>query len=343
MKRIDLRSDTVTRPSDGMRRAMANAEVGDDVYGEDPTVRRLEERTAELLGQPAGLFVASGTQANQIAIGVSCRMGDEVITESGSHCVNFEGGAMAALWGVQPRMLEGDRGLLSAEQVKAAIRPAGNDHFPRSRLLALENTHNRGGGTVWPIDRFRSVVEVARAKGVLVHLDGARLMNAQAASGVAARDYARLCDTATICYSKGLGAPVGSVLCGSVESMREARRLRKRLGGGMRQAGILAAACLYALEHNVERLAEDHRNARSLAEGLGAIRGVTVDAKSVESNLVFADFPLEAAEVVSKLKSVGVLANAEGAKPKTLRFVTHLDVSASDIPEAVERVRRALA
>jgi threonine aldolase len=341
-KTIDLRSDTVTRPSPGMRKAMAEAEVGDDVYDEDPTVHRLEERTAELLGQPAGLFVTSGTLANQLAIGIACRPGDEVLAEAGSHCVNFEGGGMAATWGAQPRGLEGERGLLSPEQVMAAVRPP-NDHHPRSRLLCLENTHNRGGGSVWPLDRYRRVVEAGRQAGLQVHLDGARLFNAQVAIGVKAVEYARVADTATVCFSKGLGAPVGSVLCGSRDRIKEARRLRKRLGGGMRQSGILAAAALYALEHNVERLGEDHENARRLAKGLAGIPGIRVDAARVETNMVFADFPGTAADAVARLKGKGVLVNAEGSKPQTVRLVTHLDVSAPDIDDAVSRIRDALA
>jgi threonine aldolase len=341
-KTIDLRSDTVTRPGPGMRKAMAEAEVGDDVYDEDPTVHQLEERTAELLGQPAGLFVTSGTLANQLAIGISCRPGDEVIAEAGSHCVNFEGGGMAATWGVQPRGLEGDRGMLSPEQIAAAVR-APNDHHPRSRLLALENTHNRGGGSVWPLDRYRRVVEAGRHAGLQVHLDGARLFNAQIAIGVKAVEYARVADTATVCFSKGLGAPVGSVLCGSPDRIKEARRLRKRLGGGMRQAGVLAAAALYALDHNVERLVEDHENARRLARGLAGISGIRVDAGRVETNMVFADFPGTAVDAVARLKTKGVLVNPEGSKPQTVRLVTHLDVSAADIDEAVSRTREALA
>jgi threonine aldolase len=341
MKPIDLRSDTVTRPSPGMRKAMADAEVGDDVYGEDPTVRKLEERTAELLGHPAGVFVSSGTLGNELGIGVLTRPGDEVITEAGSHCVNFEAGAMSALWGVQPRTIEADRGLLSAEQVTAAVRPA-DDHLPPSRLLCLENTHNRGGGAVWPLERYRQVVTAGRRAGLKVHLDGARLFNAQVASGVKARAYAELADTATVCFSKGLGAPVGSVLCGGVELLREARRLRKRLGGGMRQAGILAAAALYALDHNVERLAEDHQNAKRLAAGLAALPGVHVDVARVETNMVFADFSRGATDAVARLKARGVLANAEGSRPSAVRFVCHLDVSAADIDAAVSLAREAL-
>jgi threonine aldolase len=341
MQVIDLRSDTVTRPTPAMRKAMAEAEVGDDVFGDDPTVRALEERTAALLGLQAGVFCPSGTQANQIAIGAQCRPGDELLAEAGSHCLHFEAGATSALWGVQPRVLEGMRGLLSPEQVGPAVRPPF-DHYPRSRLLCLENTHNRGGGTVWPLEQFRAVVAAARRAGLLVHLDGARLFNAQAATGVPVSDYARVCDTAMVSFSKGLGAPVGSVLCGSAEVIREARRLRKRLGGGMRQVGILAAAGLYALDHHVARLVEDHQNARRLALGLAEVPGVRVDVAAVETNLVFADFPIPAAEALPRLKAAGVLVTPEGSRPDTVRLVTHLDVRAADIDEALVRIRRAL-
>jgi threonine aldolase len=339
---IDLRSDTVTRPSAGMRKAMAEADVGDDVFGDDPTVRKLQDRVAELLGLPAALYVTSGSMANQVAIGAQLRPGDELIAETGSHCLNFEGGAVSALWGVQPSTLEGTRGQLAPEQIAPAVRPV-SEHFPRTRLLCLENTHNRGGGSVWPLDRFSAVVAAARAKGLLVHLDGARLFNAQAASGTRAAEYARQCDTATICLSKGLGAPVGSVLCGGADVIREAHRLRKRLGGAMRQVGILAAAGLYALEHNLDRLAEDHENARRLARGLAEISGVSVDAAAVETNLVFADFPMPVSDALSKLKAHGVLATPQGSRPNGVRMVTHLDVRATDIDEALSRVRRALA
>src|SRR5215470_11626838 len=332
MRVIDLRSDTVTRPSAPMRRAMVEAEVGDDVYGEDPTVRELEEHTADLLGLPAALFVPSGTQANQIAIGLHCRSGDELIAESGSHCINFETGGTAALWGVQSQPIASDRGILSVEQINARIRPAG-DHFPRSRLLCLENTHNQGGGTVWPLDQFRQVVHAARKGQLSVHLDGARLFNAQVATGVPASEYASIADSASVCFSKGLGAPVGSALCGSVDFIREARRLRRRLGGGMRQAGILAAAALYALSNNIRRL----------AEGLHGIRGIKVDPAVVETNMVFAELPFSGAESVARLASVGVRVNAEGRTPDTVRFVCHLDVARPDVDEALTRVQRVVS
>jgi len=341
MKPIDFRSDTVTKPTAGMRRAIAEAEVGDDVYGEDPTVLRLEARVAERLGLEAALFVPSGTQANQVAIGAHCRAGDEVLTEAGSHILHYEGGAVPALWGVQPQPLPGERGLLKPEDVAAAVRE-DNMHNPRTRLLSLENTHNRGGGSVWPVERFRAVVDVARKAGLAVHLDGARLFNAEVAAGVPASTWARLTDTTSVCFSKGLGAPVGSALAGRADLIKEARRLRKRLGGGMRQAGILAAAALYALDHHVERLAEDHANARRLAAALAEVPGVKVDAARVETNMVFAEFDRPALEMVTLLGGHGVLTNPAGG-PRTVRLVTHLDLSAADIDESVARIRRALA
>jgi threonine aldolase len=332
----DFRSDTVTRPTPAMRAAMAAAEVGDDVYGEDPTVRRLEEVTAARLGHEAGLFVASGTQGNQIAVGVFCRPGDEVVADANSHSVHYEGGGVAGLWGAQLLALASPKGILTAAQVAAAIR-GEDDHSPHTRMLVVENTHNRGGGAVWPLDVFKSTVGLARQRGLAVHLDGARLWNAEAATGLPVRSWSELCDSATVCFSKGLGAPVGSVLVGSKSFLHEARRLRKRLGGGMRQAGILAAGALYALEHHVARLAEDHRHARLLAQGLAALPGVSVDVSRVETNMVYADFPCAAEQAVQRLRASGILGHAVG--PKTLRFVCHLDVGETDVHRALEAAR----
>ncbi len=337
MNVIDFRSDTVTRPTPGMREAMARAEVGDDVYGEDPTVNLLQERVADLLGKEAALFVASGTMANQVALGVLTRPGDEVICDEGAHPVNFEGGAMPALWGIQPRTLKGERGLLDPAEVEALIRPE-SEHFPRSRVIEIENTHNRGGGSVYPVERVEALAEVATRRGLSLYLDGARLMNAVVASGVAARRFAAGAALASICLSKGLGAPVGSVLAGPRDLIREARRLRKRLGGAMRQAGVLAAAGVYALDHNVARLAEDHENARVLAAALSALPGVRVP-HPVETNLVFASFAgRSATTLVARFREAGVLANPEGSKPDLVRFVTHLDVSSADVAEAMRRI-----
>ncbi|WNG15000.1 threonine aldolase family protein [Cystobacter fuscus] len=341
MKPIDFRSDTVTKPTAAMRRAMAEADVGDDIYGEDPTVRRLEERIAEVLGLPAALYVPSGTQANQIAMGLHCRQGDEVLAEANSHIFHYESGALSGLWGVQPAPLAGSDGLVTAEQVTAAVR---TDFVgPRSRLLSLENTHNRSGGRVWPLALFRSVVEAGRKAGLAVHLDGARLFNAAVATGMPASAWASLTDTTAVCFSKGLGAPVGSAILGSREFIDEARRLRKRLGGAMRQVGILAAGALYGLEHHVERLAEDHVHARRLAAGLAELPGVKVTPAQVETNMVVAEFPLPVREMLGKLAAHGVLAGSTGTGPHAVRLVTHLDVSSADVDEGLARIRRALA
>jgi threonine aldolase len=336
----DFRSDTVTRPTAPMRAAMAAAEVGDDVYGEDPTVRRLEEVTAGRLGHEAGVFVTSGTQGNEIALGLFCRPGDEVVVEANGHTVHYEGGAAAGLWGAQVHPVSSERGILSEGQIRAAVRP-DDEHAPRTRLLVLENTHNRGGGAVWPEEDFRRAVRAARASGLAVHLDGARLWNAAVAAGLPERTWSALADTTTVCFSKGLGAPAGSVLVGSRDLMREARRLRKRLGGGMRQAGVLAAAALHALDHHHARLAEDHRHARLLAEGLAAIPGVRVNLGRVETNMVYADFARPAGELAAGLRTAGVLAHPVG--PSTMRFVCHLDVGEADVARALREVARLVA
>jgi threonine aldolase len=337
MTPVDLRSDTVTRPTPAMREAMARAEVGDDVYGEDPTVNRLEERAAALLGKEAALFVPTGTMANQLALGVLLRPGDEVVCHEGSHCVNYEGGALSALWGVQPRTLGGARGVLDPAAVEAAIRP-DNDHLPRTRALEVEDTHNRGGGAVWPIEALRAVYAVAARHRLPVYLDGARLLNAAVASGVAASEIAAGATLASLCLSKGLGAPAGSVLAGPRDLVREARRLRKRLGGGMRQAGVLAAAGLHALDHHVERLALDHESARALARLLGATPGAEI-AFPVDTNMVFAAFAgRAAADLVARFREAGVLCNAEGSRPDLLRFVTHLDAPLPAVEEAARRM-----
>jgi threonine aldolase len=339
---IDLRSDTVTRPTAAMREAMLRAAVGDDVYGEDPTVRALEERGAELLGQESALFVASGTMANQLAIGTLARDGEEILVPEGAHCVAFEGGALAALWGVQPRAVRAERGLLDPVAVEAAIQPE-NDHLPRTRAVAIENTFNRGGGAVSSVERVRALADVARRRGIAVHLDGARLANAAVATGARLRDFGSLATTVTLCLSKGLGAPVGSLVASSRERVREMRRLRKRLGGGWRQAGILAAAGLHALEHHVERLAEDHANARLLAEGLASVGGVAI-VHPVETNMVFASFAgRDAAKLAAQLREAGVLCNAEGSRPDVIRLVTHLDVDREGVLEAARRIANTIA
>ncbi len=322
-----------------MRRAMAEAEVGDDVYGEDPTVKDLERRTAELLGQEAALFVPSGTMANQIAVGVHAGPGDELICDPSAHIYVWEGGGTARLSGVTTRTVEGDRGLLSVADLKGKLRP-DDSHYVRTRLVCLENTHNRGGGRVYPIDQVEEISAWARGQGLAVHCDGARLMNAVVASGVPAADWGRHFDTVSICYSKGLGAPVGSALAGSAASIRSAHRLRKVLGGGMRQAGILAAAALHALDHHVGRLAEDHAHARLLGRAVEQSGGFSLESGPVETNLVW--FLVDpaygtAAEMAAQLRDRGILVSALG--PQVLRACTHLDVSREDAEYAAEVLR----
>ncbi len=330
---IDLRSDTVTQPTADMRRAMAQAEVGDDVYREDPTIKRLEERVAALLGMEAALFVASGVMGNQICLRNLARPGDEVLVHEWGHVLNFEGGSAAALSGIQLRALPGVNGILSAEDVRAAVRPP-DEHFAKVAAVALENTHNRAGGTVWPLEAQDAVVAAAREQGLAVHLDGARLWNAHVATGVPLERYALGVDSVSVCFSKGLGAPVGSVIAGSQEFIVEARRTRKRYGGAMRQVGILGAACLHALDHHLERLAEDHENARLLADALGSVDGVVIP-HPVETNIVMADvggLEVTGAELVEALAGRGVLAGTMAAQ--TVRFVTHLGVNRPEVERA---------
>lgn len=327
---VDLRSDTVTRPTPGMRAAMASAEVGDDVYGEDPTVNRLQERVAALVGMEAALFVASGTMGNQVALCAHTRRGDEVILEQRSHILLYEGGGMAANAGVQPFALQGVRGVLDPAEVEAEIRP-DDSHDPRSALICVEDTSNRGGGTIHPLDRLDALVAVGTRHGVPLHMDGARAWNASVGSGVPLARRLRGFASVSLCLSKGLGAPAGSVLCGTKTFIHEAHRARKRLGGGMRQVGILAAAGLYALDHHVERLADDHRRARRLAEALGQLPGVTM-AGPPETNLVYLGVP-DAPGLAARLRDAGVLVSDMG--PTTLRLVTHLDVDDAGVEIAI--------
>ncbi|MCA1687649.1 MAG: low-specificity L-threonine aldolase [Actinobacteria bacterium] len=332
---IDLRSDTVTRPTQGMRRAMFEAPLGDDVFGEDPTVNRLEEYVAGLLGKEAALYAPSGTMCNQLGMFVNTNRGDEVLLHEGAHVFNYEAGAPALLSGVQIKPLSGEGGIISPETLRAAIRPE-NVHFPRPRLLCLENTHNTAGGKVFPLEDFVEVSAAARELGIKVHLDGARLFNAQAATGIQAREWCEHADTVSVCSSKGLGAPVGSLLAGNEETIREARRARKAFGGGMRQAGVIAAGSLYAFEHHTQRLAEDHERAKKLAAGL-AEAGYKVEPP--ETNIVLVEVG-EADLFLQALAREGVLATP--GKSGFVRLCTHLDVS--DIlrtEEGVQRVVRA--
>ncbi|RMH67451.1 MAG: aminotransferase class I/II-fold pyridoxal phosphate-dependent enzyme [Bacteroidetes bacterium] len=335
---IDLRSDTVTRPSEGMRRAMYEAEVGDDVFGEDPTVRRLQDRIAALLGKEAALFVPSGVMSNQIALKVHTRPGDEVIVERQSHLFNYESGAPGLLSGVQMNVLDGERGTLTGTQVAAAVRP-GYYWEARSRLVWLENTINKAGGTIYPLERIEEVARVARAHHLALHLDGARLWNASAATGISEQAYAAPFDTVSVCLSKGLGAPIGSVLAGPADLMQEAHRYRKLFGGGMRQVGILAAAGLYALDHHRPALAEDHARARRLAEGIATLPAFRIDLDTVETNIVMFDVvDGEAAPVLEALKAEGVLMVPFG--PATIRATTHRDVTHADIDHALAILTR---
>lgn len=330
---IDLRSDTVTKPSPEMRRAMAEADVGDDVYAEDPSAQRLEARVAELLGKPAALFVPSGTMSNQLSLLLHCRRGDAVVAGEGTHLVIYESGAAAAWAGVQ-FSIAGKGGLFTTEELDAALWPR-NDSMPRLSLLALENTHNRAGGAVWTLPALTAVAALARKRKLAVHLDGARLWNASVATGTSLADFAAVADTVSVCFSKGLGAPVGSALVGSADQIREARRLRKMMGGGMRQVGVLCAAALYALDHQRERLAEDHELAQRLARGLSSLPGLGVDLAAVQTNIVNIDVaPGTAPNVALALKQKGVLLNATSSS--RLRAVTHRDVQRGDIDAAID-------
>src|SRR5215831_6491922 len=338
---IDLYSDTMTRPTPEMRRFMCEADVGDEQKHEDPTVNLLQEMVADLLGKEDAVFLPSGTMCNEIAMRVHCRPGEEMLAHRTAHPIHFESGGPGALAGVNVRPLDGPRGQYDAATLEDAIRPDFR-HFPKSRLVWVEQTSNLGGGSIWPLDRVRAVTEVARRHRLATHLDGARLMNAVVASGVAAREWASHFDSAWIDFTKGLGAPVGAVLAGSREFIADAWRLKQQMGGAMRQAGIIAAGGVFALRHHVERLAEDHANARRLAEGLAPLPGVDIDPAAVETNLVFFDLKgsVDAPALVERLLARGVRIGALGRR--TLRAVTHLDVSAAQIDRALQSARAVL-
>ncbi len=339
---IDLRSDTLTLPGEGMRRAMASAEVGDDVYGEDPTVNRLQETAADMFGREAALFVPSGSMGNSICLNVLTRPGMEVICDRQSHVYNFEMAGMAVLSGLLPRVIDGERGAPDAAQVEAAIRPQIY-YLAQTGCISLENTVNLAGGRVFPAERFRAVAALAASRSIPVHLDGARIFNAAVALGQPVRSLTEGVEGLTFCLSKGLGAPVGSLVLGTRAFVDEARRVRKLLGGGMRQAGILAAAGLYALEHNVDRLAEDHTHARRLAEGLSVMPGLSLDLEAVETNIIFlhlAPPAPDAPDLCRRLAALGVRLSPAGAD--SLRLVTNLNVSARDIEPTLEVFSKAL-
>ena len=340
---IDLRSDTVTKPTSAMRRAMAEADVGDDVYGEDPTVNRLEQRAAEVTGKEAALFVPTGTMGNNIAVKVHTQHGQEVICEARSHVLNYELAMMAWFSGCVARPIFADGGILSWAQIKSEIRPLG-PHCAPTGLIEIENTHNMGGGTVYPMDTVREICDGAHEMGLKVHMDGARVFNAAQASGIRVQEIVAPVDTVMFCLSKALGAPVGSMLAGTREDMARARLYRKRLGGGMRQAGVLAAAGLIALEDHPRLLARDHANARFLAEGLAKFPGIEIDPDKVETNILIFDVSgtgLSTAEFSTRLKSLGVLIN--GINGRDMRIVTHYDVDRGGCAQALEAIEQVAA
>ena len=339
---IDLRSDTVTKPTADMRRAMINAPLGDDVYGDDPTVNRLEEIAASRLEKEAAVFVPSGTMGNLIGIVVNTRLGMELIADAESHVFLYEAAGAAVAGGVQIMPVVTASGVMSPHQIRDAVRPSNDHHQPLTGAVTFEDTHNRHGGVVWPLDDLRLAYAEARSQGLRIHLDGARIFNAAVAQGVDVADIAAYSDTVTFCLSKGLGCPAGSVFCGSREAVEEARRWRKRLGGGMRQTGVLAAAGVVALETMVDRLADDHANARTLAEGLAELPGVTCDLERVQTNIVYFDVAgMTAARFEDECRKRDLLGGGTGAH--RVRFVTHNGVSAEDVQAALQVCEEVLS
>lgn len=340
---IDLYSDTLTKPTPAMRRCMAEAEVGDEQKAEDPTVNQLQQMVAELTGHQAGLFLPSGTMCNLIAHTVHCRPGDEILIEKNCHPVHFEGGAAAVCARASLRLLDSERGLFTPQQVEAALRP-DDPHFPKSRLVCVENTHNMGGGTVWPLAQLRAVHDTARKHGLLMHLDGARLMNAVVAGGGSARDICALFDSVWLDLTKGLGCPVGAVLAGSKDFVYQARRCKQMFGGAMRQAGIIAAAGVYALKHHVDRLAEDHANAKKLAAGLADIRGIRLDHGMPDTNIVMFDIAgigMTRDAFFTRLGEQGVRLSGR-LTPTGCRAVTHLDIPPDGVDRALTAIQRVI-
>ncbi len=334
---IDLRSDTITKPTDAMRKAIYEAEVGDDVFGEDPTVNRLQEMVASMLGKQKAIYVSSGTMGNLLAIKANTNPGDEVILDAQSHIFYYEAAGTAAICGVQLNLVNGKRGSITKEQVEEKIRDLGNPHFPVTSLVSVENTHNRWGGVVIPIDEIKRIRELADERGLKMHMDGARLLNAQVASGISAGEFAKYFDTVAICFSKGLGAPMGSMIAADAETIDRVRRARKMIGGGQRQVGIAAAAALYAIENNVDRLVDDHDNAKRLAKALSILPGVEVNPDEVDTNIVYFDVtksPMSAIDVMVKMSEQGVLMLP--LDENRVRVVTHLGVDGNDIDKAIE-------
>jgi threonine aldolase len=336
---IELFSDTKTKPSAAMRQIMANAEVGDERAGEDPSVNALIDRCVALLGKEAALYLPSGTMCNEIALAVHCKPGEEVICDATSHIIGFEGGGPAALAGVMLNPIAGVRGIFSADQLREKLRP-DRPYAPRQRLVEVEQTANLGGGAIWPLPTLRDISDVAHTAGLLTHMDGARLLNACVATGISAAEYAHGFDSVWIDFSKGLGAPGGAILAGTRAFIDDANRWKMRIGGAMRQSGIIAAACSYALDNNIARLAEDHANAKRLADGIARIDGLRIDALSVETNLVYFDVVdkrFDAEKVCAGLSKRGVRMGPMGLH--TVRAVTHLDVNAKDIDTALDHLR----
>jgi threonine aldolase len=339
---IDLRSDTVTMPTPDMRRAMTTAPLGDDVFGDDPMVNQLEEVSATRLGKKAAVFVPSGTMGNLVGVAVSARLGEEMIADADSHVFLYEGAGAASIAGVQVRPVMTEAGVMTPAQIEAAIRPRDDVHQPLTAAISFEDTHNVHGGVVWPLADLRVASDAARAHGLRVHLDGARIFNASVASGVDVADIAACADTVTFCISKGLACPAGSVFCGDAESVEQARRWRKRLGGAMRQAGVLAATGLIALDTMVDRLAEDHSNARTLAEGLAELPGVRCDLSRVQTNLVYFDLDrMTGAAFEDECRKRGLLGGATGSH--TVRFVTHYGITADDIQSTLKICEEVLS
>lgn len=342
MQNIDLRSDTITKPSPAMREYMLQAEVGDDVFSEDPTVNLLQNNVAELLGKEAALFVPSGTQANQICVNANTQPGQEVIVDYNAHIFNYESGAGGMLSGIQLHPVVGKNGHPTVEQIKEVIRPF-DDHYPQTGLICLENTHNRAGGTIFPLEEIAKITELAKEHNLRMHLDGARLWNASVETGIALSEYAKYFNSVSLCFSKGLGAPIGSIIVGTKEFIKKAHFYRKAYGGGMRQVGIIAAACKYAFENNLEKLKTDHNNAKKIAETLNDLPGVEIDLNSVQTNLIIFDVSKigkSASEVCSLLEKNGVLALPFG--PTKIRFVTHLDVSSEQVDQACQILQNIL-
>jgi threonine aldolase len=340
---IDIRSDTVTRPTPAMRRAMAEAEVGDDVFGDDPTLRRLEERIAALTGKEAALYVVSGTMGNQLAIRSQTSHGDEVLLDKRCHIYDYECGAASAISGVQTYTIETDRGRFDPAAITLRAARGENDHYPPPTLLCLENTHHRSGGAVVPLEALQAAAAAARAKNLRVHLDGARLWNASVATGIPIARYAAVADTVQMCFSKGLGAPVGSILAGPAEVIRRARRHRKMLGGGIRQGGVLAAACLHALDHHVERLSEDHAHAKKLAQALVGLPGLDVAPERVDTNMVLVgitDPDDDADHAVGRARAEGILVGR--MDKRIVRLALHLDVDDAKLTRVIDVLRRVL-